>query len=216
MSAVCRDPTPIAPETPFLHLVWRSKQGFHARCVERVSYWTAVWVVSRDDSESNAMETATSFASGCRRRLAAGWLLVYAGVATCSDPTRPLKDRSEPRETGFEIVATDVASQRIAIRFEGDRKPGVLAVGGSAVRDLRLISVRAELALIEYFEPDSKSPVLLQVRQGVAARLRAVPKLPTEAATVVKISDIERSDRAEPGATPSSKLRAGRQSSDAE
>lgn len=162
------------------------------------------------------MKTANSFAWGCRRRSAMAWLLACAGAASGSEQTRVPEDQAEPREIGIEIVATDSASQRVAIRFEGDQRPRALAVGDVAVRGLRLISVRGDMALLECVEPESKAPVLLQARQGAVARSCAVPKLATETTMVVRLPDAEHSGRAESGAKPSSGSRASRQSSNAQ
>ncbi len=162
------------------------------------------------------MRTANTFAWGCRRRSAMAWLLVCAGAASGSEQTREPEDQTDLREIGIEIVAADSAFQRVALRFEGDRRHRALAVGDAAVRGLRLISVRGDLALFEYVEPESKASVLLQVRQGAVARLRAVPKLATEATMVTRIPDEQHSGRAKSGAKPSSDSRASRQSSNAQ
>ena len=160
------------------------------------------------------MSTANTFAWRCRSRSALAWLLVCAPAASGSEHTRSLPDQT--RQSEIEIVAADSAFQRVALRFEGDRRLRALAVGDAAVRGLRLISVRGDLALLEYVEPESKASVLLQVRQGAVARLRAVPKLATEATMVTRIPDEQHSGRAKSGAKPSSDSRASRQSSNAQ
>ena len=160
------------------------------------------------------MSTANTFAWRCRSRSALAWLLVCAAAASGSEHTRSLPDQT--RQSEIEIVAADSAFQRVALRFEGDRRHRALAVGDAAVRGLRLISVRGDLALLEYVEPESKASVLLQVRQGAVARLRAVPKLATEATMVTRIPDEQHSGRAKSGAKPSSDSRASRQSSNAQ
>jgi hypothetical protein len=159
------------------------------------------------------METANSFALGNRLRGAVVWLLVCAGGASGSEQASSPNDGPAPPEIVIEIVVTDSASQRVAIRFEGERQPRALAVGDAAFRDLRLISVRGDVALLEYADPKSTAPVLLQVRHGATARIRAVPKLSTETTMTVRLPNAERGDRANSAADPSLHLRTGRTSS---
>ncbi|MBI2396879.1 MAG: hypothetical protein HYV17_03725 [Xanthomonadales bacterium] len=92
------------------------------------------------------MKTANSFVRGHRRRIATAWLFVCAGTAIGGEPTRTGEDQADPRASQIEIVAIDSVSQRAAIRFDDDREPRPLVVGGAAARDLRLISVRGDLA----------------------------------------------------------------------